>query len=108
MVILRISFVYTKYQFCRELETLDRPVFMSHQFVKPRLVVRSHAPLLTSQGVYREGDEQMVGIDGIQQPQLGVYVYLFETRYSLEHKGQVDLEGGTVLQHITCLGIARH
>lgn len=97
MVILRISFGYTKYQLRRELKALDEPVFMSHQFVKPCLVVRSHPLLPTSEGVYREGDEQVVSVDGIQQPQPGVFVYLFETGYSLEHKGQVDFEGGRVL-----------
>src|SRR6266700_5953142 len=97
MVILRISFGYTKYQLRRELKALDEPVFMSHQFVKPCLVVRSHALLLAPQGVNREGDNQVVSINGIQQPQSGVFVYLFETGYSLEHKGQVDFEGGRVL-----------
>src|SRR6266702_5609852 len=97
MVILRISFGYTKYQLRRELKALDEPVFMSQQFVKPWLVVRSHPLLPTSEGVYREGDEQVVSVDGLQQPQPGVFVYLFETGYSLEHKGQVDFEGGRVL-----------
>src|SRR6266567_5810829 len=102
------SFGYTKYQLRRKLEALDEPVSISNHLVKSRLVIGNHPLLPPPQRVNRERNEQVVSVNSIQQPRPRVLVYLFETRYSLEQKGQVDLEGRTMLYHITGLSITLH
>src|ERR1700674_5050605 len=70
------------------------------------IIVRFHAPTLTlapapaAEASSREGDDEVIGIDALEQSPTRVFIDLLKHWYGFEHEGHIDFAGGALLDDI--------